>query len=785
MKTKKAGSGIRGSGFAEEVWTHDSHHLCESRTPSPEPRLHLRRAEHRAGWCVCFSRQRVVLLTAFCLLPTAYCFLAAQQPAPAGGNTNQTFTIRAQTNVVLVDVRVWDKGGNPVTDLKPDDFKVSEDGVRQEISSFSIEKVAQLEAAAAETGPPPTIDLATLPPNTPQEKVLKLLQDRRLMVLFFDQSSMQPDDLIRALNSATHFVDQQMTPADLVAVVTYSSDLRIAQNFTNDRKQLDKILKRIQLGEASSLAEAGSEGDAGGTNTSGQEIVAQDVSAAFTPDETEFNIFNTDEKLGAIESLSQMLRGVPGRKSVIHFSSGLQRTGVDNQAELRAAEDAANQSNVSLYTVDARGLVALPAGGDASSSAPAGTALYSGSAVNSQVTSLLDTRETLASLSADTGGRTFYDLNDFSTAFQRIQEDNSTYYLLGYSPSNTKSDGRFRRIKVEVSRPGVKVQARPGYFAPKNFRQFTREDKEMQLQQAMDLDTPFVDLPMAIGADYFRQADGKYYVVLSSKISGAAIEFLKKSAVHQTEFDFAWRATNQAGATIAALRDTLPVKLSPDTYQQVVAGNILYEGGFVLPPGRYHLKVVARENASGKIGTFEQNLNLPATDQPGLSLSSVVLSNQLRDQTSDNRGRRRPQNSDANPLEAGSNAILPSVTRVFRTSQNLYVYLESYHPKTSAKPEQSPVPVATASVPPSFSLLFFRGGVQISEAGPFIGKADRSREGKVTYFVKLPLAQFPVGRYQMQVNVVVPALDRVAFARVPLAIMRPPTVAAGVAPSGR
>jgi len=741
----------------------------------------------RAGWHVIVTHRRLVLLTAFCLLPTAFRFLAAQQPAPTSSNTNQTFTIKAQTNVVLVDVRVWDKTGNPVTDLKPDDFKIYEDGVRQQVNSFSIEKVAQLEAATAENGPPPTIDLATLPPNTPQETVLKLLQDRRLLVLFFDQSSMQPDDLIRALNSATHFVDRQMTPADLVAVVTYSSDLRIAQNFTNDRPQLDKVLKRIQLGEASSLAEAGSEGDAGGTNASGQEIVSQDVSAAFTPDETEFNIFNADEKLGAIESLAQMLRGVPGRKSVIHFSSGLQRTGVDNQAELRAAVDAANQSNVSLYTVDSRGLVALPAGGDASSSAPAGTALYSGSAVNSQITSLQDTRETLASLSADTGGRTFYDLNDFSSAYQRIQEDNSTYYLLGYSPSNAKSDGRFRRIKVEVNRPGVKVQARPGYFAPKNFRQFTREDKEMQLQQAMDLDTPFVDLPLAIGADYFRQADGKYYVVLSAKIPGSAIEFMQKSAAHQTEFDFVWRATNQAGATVAALRDTLPVKLSPETYQQVVAGNILYEGGFVLPPGPYHLKVVTRENLSGKIGTFEENLSLPATDQPGLSLSSVVLSNQLRDQTADNRGRRR-QTGDINPLEVGSHAILPSVTRVFRTSQDLYVYLESYHPK-AAKPDQSPAPAAAAAganLPPSFALLFFRGGVQISEAGPFTGKVEKSPEGKTTYFVKIPLAKFPVGRYQMQVNVIAPALDQVAFARVPLAIMRPPpAVAASAAPSER
>jgi len=763
MRTKQAGSGVGDSEYGKKKALAEKMGFV-SRCLFRGPRASCLRA-------------------AFCLLPAAYCFLAAQQPSPApSGNSNQTFTIKAQTNVVLVDVRVWDKAGNPVTDLKPEDFKVYEDGARQQITSFSIEKVAQLEAASAENGAPPTIDLASLPPSTPPEQVMKLLQDRRLLVLFFDQSSMQPDDLIRALNSAIHFVDVQMTPADLVAVVTYSSDLRIAQNFTNDRKQLDKVLKQIQLGEASFLAEAGSEGDAGGTNASGAEIVSQDVSAAFTPDETEFNIFNTDEKLGAIESLSEMLRGVPGRKSVIHFSSGLQRTGVDNQAELRAAEDAANQSNVSLYTVDSRGLVALPPGGDASSSAPSGTALYSGSAVNSQVTSLQETRETLAALSADTGGRTFYDLNDFSSAYQRIEEDNSTYYLLGYSPSNGKSDGRFRRIKVEVDRPGVKVQSRPGYFAPKNFRQFTREDKEMQLEQAMDLDTPFVDLPMAIGADYFRQAGGKYYVVLSSKIPGTAVSFMQKSDAHQTEFDFAWRATNQAGATVAALRDTLPVKLSPETYQQVVAGNILYEGGFVLPPGQYHLKVVARENASGKIGTFEQNLNLPATDQPGLSLSSVVLSNQLRDEAAGNRNRRRPSGGEANPLEVGSHAILPSVTRVFRNSQDLYVYLESYQAK-AAKPGQAPA--ASASLPPSFALVFFRGGVQVSEAGPFTGKVERSPEGKTAYFVKIPLAKFPTGRYQMQVNVIAPALDQVAFARVPLAIMKPPAVVPVAPPSGR
>jgi len=677
---------------------------------------------------------------------------------------------------VLVDVRVWDKKGNPITDLKREEFRMFEEGTRQEISSFSVEKVAQLETVSNAIEPPPIIDLAKLPPNTPQEQVLKLVQDRRLMVLFFDLTSMQVDDLLRALKAATHFVDAQMTPADLVSVVTYSSNLRVAQDFTNNRKQLDAVLKSIQIGEAASLAEAGSEGEAGGTNASGEEIVNQDVSEAFTPDETEFNIFNTDEKLAAIESLADMLRGVPGRKSVIHFSSGLQRTGVDNQAELRAAEDAANQANVSLYTLDTRGLVALPAGGDATSASPARAALYSGSAVRSQIASLLNTRETLAALAADTGGRTFYDTNDFGQAFQRIQADNSTYYLLGYSPSNTKSDGRFRRIRVEVDRPGVRVEARPGYFAPKDFRQFTREDKEMQLQQAMELDTPFLDLSMAVAADCFRQADGKYYVVVASKIPGAAVSFLQKSATHRTEFDFAWRATDASGRTVAALRDTLPVKLDPESYQQVLSGNILYEGGFVLPAGKYKLKVVARENQSGKLGTFEQPLELLDTSNSGLALSSVVVSNQLQE-AAERAGSHKGKSYSGNPLQVGNRSILPSVTRVFRTNQNLYVYLQSYDggPVKSASEGSKGGHSNAPAAPPSFALVFFRGGIKISEAGPFPGKREGSSGGQASYFVQLPLEKFPPGRYWMQVNVLDPSADMVAFARIPLAIMKAAT----------
>ncbi|HLW78654.1 MAG TPA: VWA domain-containing protein [Terriglobia bacterium] len=708
-----------------------------------------------------------------------------QPPGPRPGS----YILRSQTNVVLVDVRVWDKSGKAVTDLKPGDFKVTEDGAPQTITSFSLENVEQLATASADNGPPPTIDLAKLPPATPPAQVSKMLQDHRLIVLFFDMSSMPVDDLMRAEKSAADFVHSRLTPADLVAVATYSSDLRVVQNFTNDRDALSKALKSIQLGEASSLADAGTIGEAGGTDANGAEVVTQDVSAAFTPDETEFNIFNTDEKLAAIESLADLLRGVPGRKSVIHFSSGIERTGVENQAQLRATTDAANQANVSLYTVDARGLAALPPGGDATSASPAGTAVYSGSAVASQVSGLQGSRETLATLATDTGGRDFYDLNDFAPAFRAVQAENSTYYLIGYSPSNTKSDGRFRRIKVEVDRPGIKVQARPGYFAPKDFRQFSREDKELQLEQAMQLDEPFVDLPMAIEASYFRQADGRFYVVLAAKIPGSSVSFLSRSQNHQTEFDFAWRVNDSAGHPAAALRDTLPVKLDPATYQQVISGNFLYEGGIVLPAGKYQLKVVARENQSGRLGTFEEPLVLPDASAPGLGLSSVVVSNQLQDAAASRGRSRRTAGQVPNPLEQGSRSVLPSVTRVFRTDQKLYVYLESYAAKAAKEASDNSSAPAAVPLSPSVALVFFRGRIKISEAGPYPGKVERAEKkgvpGPAHYFVEIPLAKFPPGRYFMQVNVLDPAADQVAFARVPIAIMRAQVQAAPAAGSGK
>jgi VWFA-related protein len=198
--------------------------------------------------------------------------------------------------------------------------------------------------------------------------------------------------------------------------------------------------------------------------------------------------------------LCEVLEGIPGKKSIIQFTSGITQTGEENRSELIAATNSANRSNVSIYSVDSRGLLMATPGGDASVGASGGTAMFSGATVISQSQSRQDSRDTLATLAGDTGGRAFFDVGDFGKIFQSVQNDTSGYYLVGYYSANAANDGAWRRVHVKIDKlpAGVHIRAREGYYAPKNFGVFTTEDRERQLEEAFQSETPEVELPIAV-----------------------------------------------------------------------------------------------------------------------------------------------------------------------------------------------------------------------------------------------------------------------------------------------
>src|SRR5205085_5901210 len=273
----------------------------------------------------------------------------------------------------------------------------------------------------------------------------------------FDMTSMPVQDQVRAQTAADKFLKSQMTASDLMAIMTFTSDLKVLQDFTDDRDALAKTIKGLTLGEGSDLAVDGS------TGADNEE----DTGAAFTADDTEFNIFNTDRKLAALESAARMLGTLSEKKALIYFASGVSKTGTDNEAQLRATVNAAIRNNVQLYPIDARGLVAAAPLGDATKASPGGRGMYSGSSARSAQSSFQGQQETLYTLAADTGGKALLDNNDLGLGIQQAQKDISSYYILGYYSGNEKLDGHYRRIKVqptaELAARIAKLDYRQGY----------------------------------------------------------------------------------------------------------------------------------------------------------------------------------------------------------------------------------------------------------------------------------------------------------------------------------
>jgi VWFA-related protein len=365
------------------------------------------------------SRRVLLALTIAALLAVGSPAQNPQQPAPAQGVDTRNGpplppppqssaagkgTIRSAVELVEVDVEVTDRDGKPIKGLRRDQFSVAEDGHEQKLSTFDFNDVEKIEKAPNSDNTSVTISIGAV---TPPEQLREEVRDRRLIVLFFDLTSLQPQDLVRTTTAAKKFLHDQMTPADLVGVMAFGNQLHVVSDFTTDRDQLNAAVDSVIPGKESQLANLA---DAAATGI--ETAVSEDTDAAFTADETEFNVFNTDRKLAALESVTDLLRDIPGKKSVIQFTSGITQTGEDNRSQLRATTDAANRANVAVYTVDSRGLLAEIPGGDPSVGAASGNSMFSGAAVFKQSDSREDSRETLSTLASDTGGRSFFDLGD-------------------------------------------------------------------------------------------------------------------------------------------------------------------------------------------------------------------------------------------------------------------------------------------------------------------------------------------------------------------------------------
>jgi VWFA-related protein len=673
----------------------------------------------------------------------------------------QEATFRSETKLVIVDLSARDKSGRPILNLKKDDVEIFEDGVRQNIAIFELQKLSgePLAPVSFASRQPVTVEekAAAKEEKTPAQTVIApaagnpiRFQDRRLLCLFFDMTSMQPPDQLRAQESAIKFLESQMTASDLVEIMTYTTAIKVVQEWTDNRDLLISTLKKLTVGEGSDLADmAATAADEG------------DDSGSFTADETEFNIFNTDRKLTALEDAARKLSIFPEKKALVYFSSGIGKTGVENQSQIKATVNAAVRANVSFYPVDARGLVALPPGGDATQASPRGTGIISGTTQQSVRNALYDTQETLVTIAADTGGKAMLDTNDLTMGIRQAQEDLNSYYIIGYYSNNAATDGKYRRLEVKLANKEInaKLEFRKGYYGEKTWQKFNANDKERQLEEALTLGDPVNELPLALEVDYFRIARQRYFVPISVKIPGSAIGLKQKGAVQTADFDFIGQVRDSTGKLIGGVRDEITVKLNEENASKIGRRHLQYDAGLTLAPGTYDLRFLARENQTGKMGTFETKFVIPdLAASKSLRLSSVIWSNQKEAMNAAvGSAESNKKLIAASPLVQDNQKIVPSITRVFRKDQTMYVYFEVYDPSTDPDRKQ---PSLTADVD-----LLLNGRKVYTSPPVRLNKLATNRPGVAPFAFQISLAKLPPGQYISQVNVIDETGRKFAFPR--------------------
>ncbi|TCK72640.1 VWA domain-containing protein [Acidipila rosea] len=654
------------------------------------------------------------------------------------------FVLRVNSELVLTNVVVRDrKTGDIVRGLTQKDFTIFENGKQQQISTFDFESVDQAVPLNEVTvsGDAAPIVLGKTGTAKPEE-----LRDHRLIILFFDITSMQPEDLDRAQAAARNYINKQMQPADLVSVVSLDNTLSLDQDFTANRQLLLKAIDSYSGTQGAGY-------QPGSVSTTNQ---AEDTSS-YTPDESEYNDINTDRELFAIASISKSLSYLNQKKSLLYFSGGIQRDGIENQASLRAATNAAVRSNLSIYSVDTRGLEAISPLGDASTGSLRGTSAYTGAALQNNLDANFNTQEVMATLSSDTGGKAFFDSNDFSPAFTRMQQDTSAYYGIGFRSSDARRDGRYRKLAIRVDRKDVKLEYRPGYYAPADFKHSNRADRERELDEQLSSDLPATDVAVYLDALYFRMDENHYYIPVSMIVPGSQIPFVKGGDRDKATLDIIGEVKDATGHVIGNARET--VKLAVDQAQQVRRKNIQYSTSFTLPPGKYHLKFVVRENETGRMGSFESDIIVPDLRKQPVRMSSVVLASQRVPE---------PNKKEASPLVRDGMQLVPNLQHVFYQNQHLYFLYEIYGPtRVEEQKKDSAVRVLT-------SIEFLRGGQKVYET-PLVEATRLNIPGRsaVAFQFDVPAAQLQPGLYTCQINVIDDAGGNFTFPRMALLVKQP------------
>jgi VWFA-related protein len=563
------------------------------------------------------------LLTAAAVLMAGSLDAQAPAPTPASGRPNPPppVTFAVEVGYVEVDAIVTDRNDQPVRDLKREDFTVLEDGKPQAIDLFT-----QIDIPYERPEP---LAVAPVPLDV---KTNAVPFEGRVYVIVLDElhTSIQGSLLVRA--AARRFIERNFGEGDLAAVVHTFGSAANSQGLTSDRQMLlaavDKFIgtklpstTMNKIDEYRRTQQTRQQGD-----------------PVNDPDEMK-RAYDARSSMDVLKGVSEWLSRLHGRrKAILFFSEGIdyniydQISNREASAVLDAIKDAtatAVRSNVSFYTIDPRGL------GGLSNEMMEIQPVFDDPSLRLDTTGLQSdlqlSQDSLRTLADETSGFAAVNTNDFNSAFARIVKDNSAYYVLGYYPPGQRKDGRFHKLEVKVSRPGLKVRARSGYSTPHvkppKPSSLAANDTPPVLAEMLDSPLPKGGFPMQMQAGAFRGAvakDNKARVVVTVELSGEGFKFTEKNGLFHDVLDLSILSVDASGKPTGK-NQKVALDLKPRTHQLVAATGFRVLSETEVPPGRWQFRVAGRSENSGVAGSVFYDLDVPDFEKDALSLSGLML----------------------------------------------------------------------------------------------------------------------------------------------------------------
>lgn len=694
---------------------------------------------------------------------------ATQSPAPppdhpaappATAALPQGPTVRSETAAVILDAVVRDRQGRPVRDLRPDEVTVTEDGTPREIRSFRlIEHAASPAAGAAAT----TAASAPRVDETPS-----------LVTLVFDHLPQGARALAR--KAALQFVEGERPPNQWVAIFVLDQRLRLAQAFTRDAGALRRAVEGATSASAESPDRMAAQGDPGQTSRSAEAALAQTTAgragvdgAAIGAAVTEARVSEVVSRMARmVETADVQQRGqstffplmalmkaqgaLAGRKALLFFSEGLQIP-PNLEDAYRSAISEANRANVSIYTIDARGLDTGRAldssrqmldrsGRNSQSQQVRGSSqrpVTLDDVMNSEVAEgalRANVQDALRALAEETGGALIGNSNDMGAALvRRVQSDLDSYYEIGYVPAATPLDGRFRALQVKVARRGVTVHSRSGYFALPGTDTSPLLPYELPMLAAASAGTPPSAFPYAAGVFRFdRSPRGVQHVLLLEvPLEHLTFEEKRQNRTYALRFTAMALVKDDAGQVIRRLSETFPLEGPLDRLPALKRGRLRFTRQFDLPPGRYTIQTVARDQATERASVKSLPLEVPAPSD-GIRISDVSIVGRV------DRAEAAAGGADDDPLLTGPMRIVPNLSMAISKAANTQIsaFMTIYPRAGGAKPEEKP----------ALTVEFVRDGAVVGRSGAVLPDPDES--GRIKYVASFPTAPFAPGTYELR-----------------------------------